>query len=52
MEILKFFGIMAVAAIVWICFSELLNLGFIGIALALTIVGLSFYYKWFDVRKM
>lgn len=50
MEILKFFGIMAVAAIAWIGLSEL-GYSFGGLV-AIAIVGLSFYFKWFDVRKM
>lgn len=51
MEILKFFGIMAAAAIVWIGLSEL-DFPYTGGALAIIIVGLSFYFKFFDVKKI
>lgn len=52
MEILKFFGIMALAALIWIGLSEYLNLGFLGIALAVILIASSFYFKWFDAGKM
>ena len=52
MEILKFFGIMALAALIWVGFSEYLNLGFLGITLGVLLIAASFYFKWFDAGKM